>query len=52
LSIFFFSLAMLALGQALGSNFTRVSSAQQVLRYPMSGNAVLALAGVLMLAGY
>ncbi len=52
LSIFFFSLAMLALGQALGSNFTRVRSVPQVLRYPISGNAVLALAGVLMLAGY
>jgi putative Mn2+ efflux pump MntP len=52
LSIFFFSLAMLALGQALGGNFIRVRSVPQVLRYPMSGNAVLALAGVLMLAGY
>jgi putative Mn2+ efflux pump MntP len=52
LSIFCFSVAMLAFGQALGSNFTLASSVPQVLRHPMSGNAVLALAGVFMLAGY
>lgn len=51
-SIFCFSIAMLTLGQAVGSNFIRVSWFPQVLRYPMSGNAVLALAGVLMVAGY
>jgi putative Mn2+ efflux pump MntP len=52
LSIFCFSITMLTLGQAVGSNFTRMSLFPRVLRYPMSGNAVLALAGVLMLAGY
>jgi putative Mn2+ efflux pump MntP len=51
-SIFCFSVAMLALGQAVGSNFSRARSIPQVLRYSISGNAVLALAGVLMLAGY
>ena len=51
-SIFFFSVAMLALGQTVGSNFAQMRSVPQVLRYPMSGNAVLALAGVVMLAGY
>jgi putative Mn2+ efflux pump MntP len=51
-SIFFFSVAMLALGQAAGGNFAQMRSVSQVLRYPMSGNAVLALAGVVMLAGY
>jgi putative Mn2+ efflux pump MntP len=52
LSIFCFSVAMLALGQAAGSNFTRIRSVPQMARGPMSGNAVLALTGVLMLAGY
>jgi putative Mn2+ efflux pump MntP len=52
LSIFGFSVAMLALGQTVGSNFTRVRLVPRVLCYPMSGNAVLALAGVLMLVGY
>ena len=52
LSIFCFSVVMLALGQAVGANFTGMRSVPQVLRYPMNGNAVLALAGVLMLAGY
>ena len=52
LSIFCFSVAMLALGQAVGNNFIRVKLVPQMLRYPMSGNAVLALAGVLMLVGY
>lgn len=51
-SIFCFSVAMLALGQALGSNTTRLASVPRALHSPMSGNAVLALAGVLMLAGY
>jgi putative Mn2+ efflux pump MntP len=51
-SIFFFSVAMLALGQAVGSNFAQMRSVSQALRHPMSGNAVLALAGVVMLAGY
>ena len=52
LSIFCFSVAMLALGQAVGSNFNRVRSVPQLVRHPMSGSAALALAGVLMLAGY
>lgn len=52
LSIFCFSVAMLALGQAAGSNVLKFSAIPQVLRYPISGNAVLALAGILMLAGY
>jgi putative Mn2+ efflux pump MntP len=52
LSIFCFSLAMLALGQTVGSSFTRSRLVPRVLCYPMSGNAVLALAGVLMLVGY
>ena len=52
LSIFCFSIAMLALGQAVGSNVTRVSLFPQLFRNPMSGNAVLALAGGLMLVGY
>ena len=52
LSIFCFSVAMLSLGQAIGGNFIRVKLVPQMLRYPMSGNAVLALAGVLMLVGY
>jgi putative Mn2+ efflux pump MntP len=51
-SIFFFSVAMLALGQVAGSNFARMRSVSQALRYPISSNAVLALAGVVMLAGY
>ena len=51
-SIFFFSVAMLALGQAVGSRFARMRSVSRVLRHPTSGNAVLALAGVFMLAGY
>jgi putative Mn2+ efflux pump MntP len=52
MSIFCFSMAMLALGQTVGSNFTRARSVPRVLRHPMSGNAVLALVGILMLAGY
>jgi putative Mn2+ efflux pump MntP len=51
LSIFSFSVAMLALGQAVGSNFTEVRWVPGMLRHPMSGNAVLALAGALMLVG-
>jgi putative Mn2+ efflux pump MntP len=52
LSTFCFSMAMLAFGQAAGSNFTRIRSVPQMVRGPMTGNAVLALTGVLMLAGY
>ena len=52
LSIFCFSVAMLALGQTIGSNFTAARLVPRVLCYPMSGNAVLALAGLLMLVGY
>jgi putative Mn2+ efflux pump MntP len=51
-AIFCFSLALLALGQSIGGNFARVRWLPKVFRYPISGNAVLALAGVLMLAGY
>lgn len=52
ISIFSFSLAMLAFGQAVSSNLTAVSWVPSVLRHPISGNAVLAITGVLMLAGY
>jgi putative Mn2+ efflux pump MntP len=52
LSIFGLSMVMLAFGQAIGSNITRSRAIPQVLRHPTSGNAVLALAGVLMFAGY
>jgi putative Mn2+ efflux pump MntP len=51
-SIFCLSVVMLALGQAIGANFTRLRLASRGPRYSMSGNAALALAGVLMLAGY
>jgi putative Mn2+ efflux pump MntP len=51
-SIFFFSVAMLAVGQTAGGNFAQIRSVSKVLHYPMSGTAVLALAGVVMLAGY
>jgi hypothetical protein len=43
---------MLALGQVVGTNFTRLRSLGQVLRYPMIGNGALALAGTFMLTGY
>jgi putative Mn2+ efflux pump MntP len=51
-SVFCFSVAMLALGQALGRNFIQVRSAPRVFCRPASGNAMLALAGVIMLSGY
>jgi putative Mn2+ efflux pump MntP len=51
-SIFCLSMAMLALGQAIGTGLTRLRLVSQMLRYSMGGNAVLALAGVLMLAGF
>ena len=51
-SIFCLSIAMLTLGQAIGTGLTRLRLVSQMLRYSMSGNAVLALAGVLMLAGF
>jgi putative Mn2+ efflux pump MntP len=50
--IFCLSMVMLALGQAVGTSMTRLRLASQVLRFSMSGNAALALAGVLMLAGF
>jgi putative Mn2+ efflux pump MntP len=50
--IFCLSVVMLALGQAIGTNFTRLRLTKRMPRYSMSGNAALALAGVLMLAGY
>ena len=49
---FSFSVIMLALGQVVGTNFTRLRSLGQVLRYPMIGNGALALAGTFMLTGY
>jgi putative Mn2+ efflux pump MntP len=49
--IFCLSMVMLALGQAIGTSLTRLRLVSQVLRYSMSGNVVLVLAGVLMLAG-
>lgn len=52
ISIFSFSLAMLAFGQAVATNLAAVSWVPSVLRHPVSGNAALALTGVLMLAGY
>jgi putative Mn2+ efflux pump MntP len=52
LSIFGFSVTMLALGQIAGRGFSRAPSVPLVLRNPAYGNAVLALAGCLMLAGY
>jgi putative Mn2+ efflux pump MntP len=50
--IFCLSVVMLALGQTIGTSLTRLRLASQLLRYSMGGNAVLALAGVLMLAGF
>jgi putative Mn2+ efflux pump MntP len=50
--IFCLSMIMLALGQAVGTSMTRLRLVSQVLRYSMSGNAALALAGVFMLAGF
>jgi putative Mn2+ efflux pump MntP len=52
LSTFSFSVVMLALGQAVGSDFTEAKWVPQMLRNPTGGNAILALTGVLMLAGY
>jgi putative Mn2+ efflux pump MntP len=49
--IFALSMAMLALGQAIGTSLTRLRLVSQVLRWSLGGNAALALAGVLMLAG-
>jgi putative Mn2+ efflux pump MntP len=51
-SIFCFSVAMLALGQAAGRGFTEARSVPQLLRNPAAGSAVLALVGILMIAGY
>jgi putative Mn2+ efflux pump MntP len=51
-SIFCFSVVMLALGQAVGTNFIRLKSLHRVLRHPMVGNGALALFGVFILAGY
>ncbi|HEX3350418.1 MAG TPA: hypothetical protein VHS58_20200 [Acetobacteraceae bacterium] len=52
LSIFSFSVAMLAFGQGLGGRVTRAMAVPRALRLPVNGNVVLALAGVLMLVGY
>jgi hypothetical protein len=41
-SIFCFSVVMLALGQAVGTNFIRLKSLHRVLRHPMVGNGALA----------
>ena len=51
-AIFGLSIAMLSLGQAIGTNLTRLTLASQFQRFTMNGNAVLALAGMLMIAGY
>jgi putative Mn2+ efflux pump MntP len=51
-SIFCFSVVMLALGQKAGRGFNGARSVPPVLRNPAAGSAVLALAGILMLAGY
>jgi putative Mn2+ efflux pump MntP len=51
-AIFCLSVAMLSLGQAIGTSLTRVTAVSRVLRYSLSGNAVLTLAGLLMLAGF
>jgi putative Mn2+ efflux pump MntP len=51
-SIFCFSMAMLALGQAIGTSLTRLRWVASLLRYSLGGNAVLALAGAMMLAGF
>jgi putative Mn2+ efflux pump MntP len=50
--IFCLSIVMLTLGQAIGTNLTRLRLVSRVLRYSMSGNVALALSGVLMLAGF
>jgi putative Mn2+ efflux pump MntP len=50
-SIFCFSVVMLALGQAVGGN-VGLRRLHHGLGSPASGNGVLALAGLLMLAGY
>jgi hypothetical protein len=49
--IFCLSMAMLALGQAIGTSLTRLRWVAALLRYSLGGNAALALAGALMLAG-
>lgn len=46
------SITMLTLGQSIGTSLIRVKAVSQVLRYSLSGNAALALAGALMLAGF
>jgi putative Mn2+ efflux pump MntP len=51
-SVFGFSAAMLALGQAVGTNFAQLNFVPQLLRNPMIGNGALAVAGAFMLAGY
>jgi putative Mn2+ efflux pump MntP len=51
-AIFGLSIVMLALGQAIGTNIIRLTSASRVLRFSLNGNVVLALAGGLMIAGY
>ena len=43
---------MLTLGQSIGTSLIRVKAVSQVLWYSLSGNAALALAGALMLAGF
>ncbi len=51
-SVFGFSVAMLVLGLAAGSNAMRLGRAHAALRSPVIGNGLLALAGLLMLAGF
>ena len=50
--IFGLSMLMLALGQAIGTSLTRLRWVSSLLRYSLGGNAALAMAGALMLAGF
>lgn len=52
LSVFFWSIALLALGQALSRRLGRVEALRRAVRSPLGGNAVLLLAALAMLAGY
>lgn len=51
-SIFLFSVAMLLAGQAISARLAQLRAFGRVLRSPLSGNAVLLVAGLAMLIGY
>jgi putative Mn2+ efflux pump MntP len=51
-SIFFWSVAMLLVGQAISTRLAQLRAFGRVLRSPLSGNAVLLVAGLAMLVGY